>query len=137
MDSDEHTCIVCYATAVDTPINCCKKPICDTCWNNSINISKRCPHCRTLSNTQSDILRGNGISNHSIIIGNSFEETIANILIWNEHNIKPAIVYAYSEIEHNGNRGNITIRIIEDSKKHKVIEDQYRVERNIIYYHMG
>ena len=139
IESSEKTCIICYTTSVDTPIDCCKKPICSQCWTNSTRNNNRCPHCRTNAITpavaDNDIFKGNGISNHSVIIGNPFDETIANILIWTIYNQTPAIEYAQSKIESNNNNGNIHIRIIEDPTNHKVIGDRDRETQNIIYYH--
>jgi hypothetical protein len=137
MESDERTCIICYTTSVDAPVECCKKPICDTCWTNSTK-NNRCPHCRTDVNDNSntsDIFKGNGISNHTVIVGNPFEETIANILIWNINNQIPAMEYSRLTIESNNNNGNIHIRVIEDPYNHKVIEGPERTTQNIIYYH--
>ena len=137
----ENTCIICYTTSVDTPVECCKKPICSSCWTNSTRNINRCPHCRTNAATppgaaaNTGIFKGNGISNHVIIIGNPFEETIANILIWHVNNVNPATSYSHYKIEQNNNRGNIHIRLIEDSSNHKVIEGQDRDTNNIIYYH--
>jgi hypothetical protein len=137
----ENTCIICYATSVDTPVECCKKAICSTCWTSSTRNNNRCPHCRTDATTpadadaHADIFKGNGISNHAIIIGNPLEETIANMLIWHVNNVNPATRYANRQISLNGNKGNIYIRLIEDSNNHTVIERRDRISQNIIYYH--
>jgi hypothetical protein len=132
METSEHTCIICYTVDVETRVDCCKKPICASCWKRATSNS-RCPHCRASVRGET-LLKGNGISNHTITIGNPFEETIINMIIWNFNSINPATLYASRHIDLNGNRGNVVIHIIEDPDKHQVIPNESRTIENIIYY---
>jgi hypothetical protein len=137
-EEKDDTCIICLDAKVKEIVICCNKPICKTCWDNSTKNSHKCPHCRKIychKYIHDDILNGNGISNHTVIIGNPFEETIVNMLIWNANQILPATNWANYKIKCNGNHGNICIKVIEDTINHIVIDKEERVERNIIYYH--